>query len=227
MLKKWWWKVLGVAFLTYALIYGLTTKIPSVDIIEQSIRNLFYHVPMWMVMMPFLFISAIYAVLYLRTGGMKYEHWAQSFLETGILLGICGCITGAIWARSAWGAYWPNDPKLNGVAVGMLIYAALLVLRAAIPDPKQRAKIGSIYNIFVFPIFLAFIYIMPKMNPGLHPGSGDTVQFVDYNVIDRDLRLVFYPAIIGWGLFFLWITELRYRFIRLVYQQKMKMLKLK
>ncbi len=226
MLKKWWWKILGILLVGYALIHGLTTKVPPVDIIEQSIRNLFYHVPMWFVMMGFLFVSAVYSILYLRNQNIANDHKAKAFLEVGVLLGICGCVTGAIWARATWGGFWPRDPKLNGVAVGMLIYGALLVLRAAVDNDKQRARIGSIYNIFVFPIFLAFIYVMPKLNPGLHPGSGDTVKFVDYNVISRDLRLVFYPAIIGWGLIFLWITQLRMRFIQLEYRKKVKKLNL-
>lgn len=222
MLKRWWWKILGVFLMLYILIVGLTTDVPAVQLIEQSIRNLFYHVSMWMVMMPFLFVSALFAILYLRTEKMKYDQVSQSFLEVGMVLGVCGCITGAIWARATWGAYWPRDPKLNGVAVGMLIYAALLVLRAAVDEPKKKAKIGAIYNIFVFPVFLAFIYVMPKLNPGLHPGSGDTVKFVDYNVMNKDLRLVFYPAILAWGLFFLWITDLRYRIIKLNYFKNIK-----
>lgn len=208
----------------YVLFKGLTTHVPAVDLIEQSIRNLFYHVPMWMVMMVILFASALYSVFYLTNQNMKYDHYAQSFLEIGLLLGVCGCVTGAIWARATWGAYWPNDPKLKGVTAGMLIYAALVVLRLAIEEPKKRAKIGSIYNIFVFPIFLAFIYVMPKLNPGLHPGSGDTVQFVDYNVMDKDLRMVFYPAIIAWGLLFLWVANLRYRILRINYKKNQKLL---
>ena len=159
MLKNGWWKVLGILLMSYTLYRGLTTHVPAVDLIEQSIRNLFFHVPMWMVMMVILFTSAVYSILYLNKQDLKYDHYAQSFLEIGLLLGVCGCITGAIWARATWGDYWPNDPKLKGVTAGMLIYAALVVLRAAIDEPKKKAKIGAIYNIFVFPIFLAFIYV--------------------------------------------------------------------
>jgi len=224
MLKNSWWKVLGVLLMSYVLFKGLTTNVPAVNLIEQSIRNLFYHVPMWMVMMVILFTSALYSIFYLRTENIKHDHYAQSFLEIGLLLGICGCVTGAIWARATWGEYWPNDPKLKGVTAGMLIYAALVVLRLAIEEPKKRAKIGSIYNIFVFPIFLSFIYVMPKLNPGLHPGSGDTVKFVDYNVMDKDLRMVFYPAIIAWGLLFLWVATLRYRILRIKYRKNQRLL---
>ena len=157
---------------------------------------------------------------------MVFDRKAQAFTEVGILLGICGCITGAIWARATWGNFWPNDPKLNGVAVGMLIYFSLLVLRSAINDDRQRAKIGGIYNIFVFPVFLAFIYIMPKLvDVSLHPGSGDTVQFTNYNSLNADMRLVFYPAIVGWGLLFLWIVDLRHRVLTIIGRKKENLLK--
>jgi heme exporter protein C len=222
MIKKWWWKFLGIALMLYVLLRGLTTEVPSVDIIEQSIRNLFFHVPMWMVMMVFLLISASFGIGYLRTQKLKYDRWSLAFLESSLLLGVAGCITGSFWAKATWGAYWPDDPKLKGVALGMLIYAALMVLRSAIPEQKNRAKIGAIYNIFVFPIFIAFIYVLPKLNPGLHPGSGDTVKFVDYNVISKDLRLVFYPAILGWGLLYGWLTELRFRHLNLIFNIRNK-----
>jgi heme exporter protein C len=45
----------------------------------------------------------------------------------------------------------------------------------------------------------------------LHPGSGGTVGFNKYD-LDNTLRLFFYPAVIGWILFFTWISILRYRF---------------
>ncbi len=225
MFKHWWWKILGVLLMSYAILRGLTTNIPDVAIIEQSIRNLFYHVPMWFAMMAFMFTSAIYSVIYLSKGNLKHDITAQSFTEIGWVLGLCGCITGAIWAKATWGQYWPKDPKLNGVATGMLIYSSLLILRAAITDDKQRAKIGGIYNIFVFPVFIAFIYIMPKIAPvSLHPGSGDTVQFTNYNSLDKDMRMVFYPAIIGWGLLFLWLVNLRVRFLKIIHQQKLDLL---
>lgn len=222
MIKKWWWKILGIAIMLYVLIKGLTTEVPKVDIIEQSIRNLFFHVPMWMVMMVFLLISASFGVAYLRNQNLNHDRWSLAFVEISLLMGIAGCITGAFWAKATWGAFWPDDPKLKGVALGMLIYAAMLILRAAIPEVRSRAKISAIYGIFVYPIFIAFIYVLPKMNPGLHPGSGDTVKFVDYNVISKDLRLVFYPAILGWALIFGWIVQLRYRFLTLIHKSLLK-----
>jgi len=227
MFGKWWWKFLGVAIMLYAITKGLTSNIPDVSIVEQSIRNLYYHVPMWFVMIIFMFISSVYSILYLRNEKLTNDRKAQAFTEIGILLGICGSITGAIWARATWGSFWPNDPKLNGVAVGMLIYFSLLVLRGAITDERQRAKIGGIYNIFVFPIFLAFIYVMPKLvDVSLHPGSGDTVQFTMYNnSLNADMRMVFYPAIIGWGLLFLWVVNLRYRVLTIIGRKQEQLLK--
>lgn len=211
MYKQWWWKIVGILLMLYAIMKGLTTPVPQVDIVEQSIRNLFYHVPMWFVMIAFMFIAAIFSILYLKKRDLAYDFWAQSFMEIGMLLGICGCITGGLWARATWGMFWPKDPKLDGVAIGMLMYGALFVLRAA-AEESQKAKISSIYAIFVFPIFMAFIYVMPKLaSISLHPGSGDTVAFTNYNAIAKDLRIVFYPAILGWGILFYWIVTLRKR----------------
>jgi heme exporter protein C len=124
-----------------------------------------------------------------------------------------GCVTGSSWASITWESWWPSDdPKLNGVAIGMFMYLAYLILRTSLKDPYQRARISSVYAILIYPIFMALIAIMPKLSADtLHPGSGGTVGFNKYD-LDNTLRLFFYPAVIGWILFFIWISILRYRF---------------
>ncbi len=186
---------------------------PNRTILNESIRNLLYHVPMWFSMIFLLGVSAVSSILYLRKGDMFYDLLSDSFLKIGILNGILGCLTGAAWARVTWQSWWPaEDPKLNGVAIGMAMYLAYLILRSTIQDPYQKARISSVYSVLIYPIFLALIAIMPKLTDGsLHPGSGGSVGFNQYD-LDNTLRLFFYPAILGWIGVFSWIAILRLRF---------------
>ena len=185
---------------------------PNRTVLNESVRNLFYHVPMWFAMLALLAIACWYAVRYLRFGDLQDDIFADSMVRVGILAGILGCITGATWARVTWQSWWPAaDPKLNGVAIGMTMYLAYLLLRSTLTDPYQRARITSVYSIFIFPIFIALIAIMPKLSPNsLHPGSGGTVGFNKYD-LDSTMRLFFYPAVIGWIALYYWIANLRYR----------------
>ena len=191
-------------------------RFPNRVVLNESVRNLFYHVPMWFAMLALLGISAWHALKYLRFSRLEDDMIADSLIRVGILAGILGCITGATWARVTWQSWWPAaDPKLNGVAIGMTMYMAYLLLRSTLSDPYQRARITSVYSVFIFPIFIALIVIMPKLSPNsLHPGSGGTVGFNKYD-LDSTMRLFFYPAVIGWIALFYWIANLRLRIAQL------------
>lgn len=185
---------------------------PNRVVLNESIRNLLYHVPMWFSMMFLMAVSMFYAIKYLRSNQLEDDWKSLAFLHVGVLNGILGCITGSIWARVTWQSWWPvDDPKLNGVAIGMFMYFAYLLLRSNIKDDFQKARISSVYNILVFPIFMALIAIMPKLaDNSLHPGTGGTVGFNKYD-LDNTLRMFFYPAILGWIFIFSYIAILRFR----------------
>ena len=198
------------------IIDDVQSGFPNRIVLNESIRNLLYHVPMWFSMMFLLAVSMFYSIRYLRFGNLSDDWISMSFLHVGILNGILGCITGSIWARVTWQSWWPSDdPKLNGVAIGMFMYFAYLLLRSSIKDDYQKARITSVYNVLIFPIFMALIAIMPKLaDNSLHPGTGGSVGFNKYD-LDNTLRMFFYPAILGWISIFSFIAILRYRIERL------------
>jgi heme exporter protein C len=205
-----WWKILGAVLVVYALVWGLLTPIPKLAILEESIRNLFYHVPMWFGMVLLLLGSMVNAIKFLRKGYLKDDIKSAQLAHVGVLFGMMGIITGMIWAKNTWGAYWTNDPKLNSAAIGMLMYFAYIVLRSSIEDDEKRARVSAVYNIFSFPIFVVLIFILPRLTASLHPGNGGNPGFNSYD-LDSKLRLVFYPAVIGWTLIGYWIADLAIR----------------
>lgn len=203
---------MSVLLLMYTFTGGLLIDVPTdVGQLDETIRNLFYHVPMWFAMMFLLLLSMIYSILYLRTFNPRHDTMARELVNTGLLCGMAGIFTGMVWASATWGAPWTNDPKLNGAAAGVLVYAGYVFLRKSIDDTDKQARLASVYNIFVYPVFIALILILPKLSSfSIHPGSGDTVGFNQYD-LNNNMRLVFYPAIVGWILLFLWITQIRVR----------------
>jgi heme exporter protein C len=204
------YKALGVVLVLYSLIYGLLTTVPDLPIIEQSIRNLFYHVSMWFAMVAMMAGSFGNAIGFLRGEKLKKDTRSVSLAETGMLFAFLGLLTGMMWAKFTWGAWWTNDPKLNGSAITILIYLAYFVLRNGIEEPRKKARISAVYNIFAFVMMIVFIGILPRMTDSLHPGNGGNPGFNSYD-LDNRLRLVFYPAVIGWILIGTWIAALRYR----------------
>lgn len=214
-MRAYWWKILTVLLLAYTLIGGMLFDVPRLPILNETIRAMHFHVTMWFGMILMLIGAVYYSVRYLRTNDLKYDDMALELTNAGILFGVLGIVTGMLWAKFTWGAYWSGDPKQNAAAIGLLIYFAYLILRNSLPDLQQRGRIGAVYNIFAFAAFIPLIFILPRMTDSLHPGNGGNPGFSAYD-LDSGLRTVFYPAIIGWTLLGVWISTIRVRQRRLV-----------
>lgn len=206
-MRKSWWKVACVVLVLYAIIGGLLMPVPRQHILNETIRNLYFHVPMWFTMILLFTGAFIYAIKYLRTGRLEYDINSVVLTKVGIFFSILGMITGMEWAKYTWGEPWSNDPKQLGTAVCMLIYFAYLILRGGLSDEEKRAKISSVYNIFAFALMIPLIWVLPRMVDSLHPGNGGNPGFNAYD-LDARMRTVFYPAVIGWFLLGLWISTL-------------------
>jgi heme exporter protein C len=229
-MKNWWWKILSIALLLYTIIAGLNVfnitvfEVPRLRILHESIRNLYFHVCMWFSMMILFTASVVNAVRYLRSNNLKYDIISRQYAGVGLLLGLLGYATGMIWASYTWvdpnnaaaasfGAI-AREPKLIGTAIGLLIYLAYLVLRDSIQDIDKKARISSVYNIFAFAFLFPSLWIIPRLLPSLHPG-GDGNPALNYNDIDARMRMVFYPAVLGWTLLGVWIVSLKVRYANL------------
>jgi len=203
-----------VILIFYTLIAGLLLGVPRLFELHETIRNLYFHVPMWMAMLTVFVISVYHSILYLRNGKEEHDLVAVECVNTGLMFYVLGLITGMLWAKYTWGAFWSGDPKQNSAAIAFLLYCAYIVLRNSIDEEQKRAKISAIYNIFAFPIMIVLIFILPRMTDSLHPGSGGNPGFNKYD-LDSRMRMVLYPAFLGWSFLAIWIASIRYR-IRLI-----------
>lgn len=202
---------MAVALLVYTCTYGFYVKVPRLDDrMEESIRNFFFHVPMWFAMMILLLVSLVYAIRYLRKGQAKDDAASLSFARTGTFFGFLGIVTGAVWANYQWGAPWSGDPKQNGAAIALLIYLAYFVLRGSLTDETQRAKVSAVFNVFAFFMLFPTLWILPRLTESLHPGGqgSNGNPGINGKDLDASMRLVFYPAVIGWTLLGVWISQL-------------------
>lgn len=183
---------------------------PFRNILAESIRNTYFHVPLWFAMIFLFLASIVHSIKYLRSGDPRADHRASAFTSGGIFYGLLGVVTGAIWAKNTWGAYWSWDVKQNMTAIALLIYFAYFILRGLFEDPEQRARISAVYNIFAFSLLIPLIYIIPRLTDSLHPGAGGNPALGGED-LDNTMRMVFYPAIIGWTLLGFWMVNLLYR----------------
>jgi len=209
-----WWKVAAILLVLYTLIAGLLLPVPRLFLLHETIRNLYFHVPMWMGMLTVFVVSVFYSVMYLRTGDEKHDLAAVECVNVGLVFFALGLVTGMLWAKYTWGEYWSGDPKQNCAAIAFLLYCAYMVLRNSMDEEQKRARIAAVYNIFAFPIMIVLIFVLPRMTDSLHPGNGGNPAFGKLD-LDNHMRIVLYPAFVGWSFIALWIATLRYR-IRLI-----------
>jgi heme exporter protein C len=146
---------------------------------------------------------------------------AEQSANVGVLLGILGLATGSIWAKVTWGTYWTSDAKLNNAAIMVLVYLAYILLRSSIEDPDKKARISAVYNIFAFSALIPLLFILPRMTDSLHPGNGGNPGFNSYD-LDNNMRKIFYPAVLGWILLGIWITNISYRFQKLKHKRELE-----
>ncbi len=215
MLRKPWWKIASFVLLLYTCTVGFFVKIPYLDDrMQQSIRNLFFHVPMWMAMMVFFIVSVVYAIKNLRTQNPVFDFYSVEYARTGAVFGTLGFVTGMIWANYQWGAPLNGDPKQIYTVIGILIYYAYFILRGSMIDEDKRSKVSAVYNIFAFAMTIPLFFILPRLKESLHPGGQGAEGNPGLNPkdLDANMRLVFYPAILGWTLLGIWITTLRIRY---------------
>lgn len=209
-MKSLWWKILAVVLLTYTVAGGMLMDVPRLVIINESIRALYFHVPMWFGMVVMFLVSVVYAVKYLRSHNPDHDTTSAGFAHTGLIFGILGIGTGMIWANYTWGSPWHGDPKQNGAAIATLIYLAYFILRGSLDNQEQRARLSSVYAIFAFAAMIPLIFIIPRLTSSMHPGSGGNPGFNMYD-LDSNMRKVFYPAVMGWILLGVWIASVRIR----------------
>ena len=108
-----------------------------------------------------------------------------------------------------------KEPKLIGAAIALLIYGAYFVLRGSFTDMDKKARVSAVYNIFAFAMLFPSIWIIPRLVGSLHPGapgsdSGNPALNAQKD-LDAGMRMIFYPAVIGWTLLGVWIATLRIR----------------
>lgn len=184
-----------------------------------SSRILFFHVPMAWVSFTAFVAAAVWSIRYLMGKGplgreMRHDRSASVAIELGLIFGVLATVTGALWARIMWGAYWNWDPRQISIIVSLLFYGAYLALRQAIEDDETRARLSAAYAILGMVVTPFFYWIMPRITFSLHPQAVVNAQ----GKVDMESRMlqVLLASTLGFTALFFWMHNLRCRLQALV-----------
>ncbi len=121
---------------------------PAEKTMHDVYRIFYFHVPATAGAAVGIGVTFVCSLLYLRTRERKYDIVAAAGAETAVLFATLGIAMGMLWAKPVWGQFWlPGDIHLLTTAVVYLIYIGYLMLRAAIVDEEQRARLSAIVGI--------------------------------------------------------------------------------
>jgi heme exporter protein C len=220
--KSWWKWSLGIWM--SLVIVGAFIYAPAAKGLGETARILFFHVPTaWLATLAFL-ISAVNSIQYLRKQDIKFDIWASSAAQIGIIFAALATVTGSIWAKKIWQSYWNWDPRETSIFILLLIYAAYFALRSAIDVEEQKAKLSAVYSIIAFITVPFFIFIIPRVYESLHP---DPLINPEGEIkMDGRMLQVFLSSLAGFTILFYWILRIKVDAVKLkLYLQKQNLKK--
>lgn len=195
------------------VILGAYFYAPLAKGLKEYTRVLYFHVPSaWITVLAFL-IAAGLSGMYLRTRTMLWDAYAAAANQLGILFCLITTVTGAMWAKASWGAYWNWDPRQTSIFILLLIYAAYFALRSAVENEQDRARLSAVYALLAFITVPFFIFVVPRIYESLHP---DPLINSDAKVkMNSQMLQVFLTSLGVFTALFLYMLNMKMRLIRL------------
>ncbi len=210
----------ALAWLTWlwisAVIVGAFLYAPLArDFIGESSRILFFHVPMaWVSFVAFI-AAGVWSLLFLFRGReARHDRAALAAVELGLLFGMLATVTGAIWARIMWGAYWNWDPRQTSIVLALLFYLAYLALRGAVADAEVRSRLAAAYAVLGLAIAPFLFFVLPRLPAfSLHPEP--VINTTGKVEMESRMLQVLMAGLGGFTLFFFWLHNLQCRILAL------------
>jgi heme exporter protein C len=129
-------------------LYNILLVLPDEKDQGAIYRILYFHVPSIFTGFTGFFVALAASGMYLVTRNLKYDAFAAAVTEVSLAFATVVLATGMIWGRISWGIWWAWDARLTTMLVCWLIYAGYVMLRRAIDEPTERARLSAVVSIF-------------------------------------------------------------------------------
>ena len=154
-------------FAAFSLISVYAPQEKSMGVIQK----IFYlHVPLaWVTILAFLVIF-VCSILFLAKGNIIYDNIARSSAKIGFIFNSLMLISGSIWAKAVWGAWWTWDPRLTTSLILWFMYICYLLIRNSNFEEERGAKFAAVIGIIGF-ADIPVIALSTTLWQTLHPAE--------------------------------------------------------
>jgi heme exporter protein C len=211
------WKLLLFIWMSLVIVAGFLYA-PLAEKLYEMTRIIYFHIPMaWVAVLAFL-VSTVFSIRYLATRSWGDDVRAAISAQLGLLFAVLATVSGAIFAKAMWGAYWNWDPRETSILLLLLIYGAYLTLRSAVEREDKRARLAAVYNILAFVTVPFLVFIVPRLYFSLHPDPLLNAQ----GRLEMHPRMlqVFLASLAGFTVLYFWIFDLSWKVARLKRKQE-------
>jgi heme exporter protein C len=137
----------------------------------STVKIIYLHVPAALMAINAWVMMLVASLIWLIRRHHVSALLAKSAAYVGVVFTLVALLTGAIWGKPMWGAYWAWDPRLTSFLILFLFYLGYLALWAAIDDPDTAADLSSVLCIIGSVFALLSRYAVNFWNQGLHQGA--------------------------------------------------------
>ena len=204
-------KVAAIILITAVSIAAFLTAPPLAAMTAggDASRLFYFHVPMAQVSFVSFMAAAVYAIAYLRKRRPGHDHAAVTAAELGLTFSIVALITGAMWAKQAWGAYWNWDPRQLFLFALILFYGAFFALRQATVSADARRRLSAVYLIFGGAISPFMFFVLPRLYRSLHEDANKVVMPAGgESTMSPLVSTIFGASILGFLCLYVWLFKL-------------------
>lgn len=181
---------------------------------QGAVQRIFYfHVnAAWAAFLGFV-VAAGASAMFLWRGHATYDRLAVAAVEIGMMFCTVVLVTGPIWARPIWGAWWTWDPRLTMTVILWTVYAVYLVLRSGAREDPQIARYAAVLAV-IGVLDVPLIMISVRLWRGIHP-SVISAPANKGGLEDPRMVVALLVTLVAFASLFLWLLWMRYEGLRL------------
>ncbi len=160
--------ILCAALLLAAAVYAVFVHAPT-DRVMGMVQKIFYF-HLSCALAAFLSFTTAFAagIAYLVKRDMKWDHLGAAAVEIGLVFTTLVLVTGMLWGRPVWNAWWTWDPRLTTSLILWFIYASYFILRSSVAQRQRRATYCAVLAIAGF-VDVPIVFLSARLWRSIHP----------------------------------------------------------